>query len=200
MKILAFFFLILITITGFSQDLSFSKPDKNYPAVDYSLLIFPFPLDIQVSEGNFEIDSNTFILTPQNPVSYDNFLAGLISREFADKYEIPLLINRKSSFTGSDKFILIGDITNPLVKTYCDRNGLTGSLKTLGEEGYILQVTSKNAVVAANSRKGALFGLESLRQLIIVNVGKVTIQQAMVKDVPKFPFRGIKLYLPTIQQ
>ncbi len=163
---------------------------------NYKMYIFPFPLDIQVLNGSFEIDSNTFILVPEKATSQDNFLAGLIANEFADKYELPVMINRRQTFTLSDKFILIGDITNPLVKTYCDQQGLTGELKALGDEGYILSVTSKNIVVAGNNGKGALFGLESLRQLISVPDGKLVVHQVKVKDTPKYPFRGIKLYLP----
>ena len=158
--------------------------------------IFPVPIDLKVFGGNFNIDANTFILIPQKPAGQDNFLAGLISNEFAGKYEIPVLINRKPAFTDKDRFILIGDITNPLVKSYCDQNGLTGDLKTLGEEGYILSVTSNNIVIAANSSKGALFGLESLRQLIKLSDGKLIVPQVRVKDSPVYPFRGIKLYLP----
>ncbi len=60
----------------------------------------------------------------------------------------------------------------------------------------LLSVTSKNIVVAGNNGKGALFGLESLRQLISVSDGKLVVQQVKVKDTPKYPFRGIKLYLP----
>ena len=160
------------------------------------MFIFPFPLDIQILNGNFEIDSNTFILIPEKATKHDNFLAGLIANEFADKYELPIMINRKLTFTPSDKFILIGDISNPFVKTYCEQQGLTADLKTLGEEGYILSVTSKNIIVAANSPKGALFGLESLRQLISVSDNKLVVQLLKVKDTPKYPFRGIKLYLP----
>jgi len=176
--------------------LLFSRNLPAAPAGDYKLLIFPLPLDIQVLEGNFNIDSGTFILIPQKPARQDNFLAGLISNEFADKYEIPVMINRKQAFTGKDKFILIGDITNPLVKSFCDQKGLTGDLKTLGEEGYFLSVTSNNIVVAANTGKGALFGLESLRQLIKLSDGKLIVPQVRVKDSPVYPLRGIKLYLP----
>ena len=185
MKVFTFSILILISTLGFSV-----------PETDYKLLIFPFPLDIQVLEGTFEIDSGTFILIPEKAGKQDTFLAGLITNEFADKYEIPVIINRKQTFTPADKFILIGDITNPLVKTFCEQQRLTGDLKTLGEEGYILSVTSKNIVVAGNSQKGALFGLESLRQLISVSGSKLVVQQVKVKDAPKYPFRGIKLYLP----
>ena len=127
------------------------------PAEENKLLIFPLPLDIKVHDGKFEIDSNTFILIPEKATKQDNFLAGLISNEFADKYEIPVMINRKQTFIPADKCILIGDITNPLVKTYCDQQGFTGELKALGDEGYIISVTSKNIVVAGNNGKGSPF-------------------------------------------
>ena len=166
------------------------------PAGENKLLIFPLPLDIKVLEGRFEIDSTSFILIPEKATIQDNFLAGLIANEFADKYELPVIINRKKTFIPADKCILIGDITNPLVKTYCDQQGFTGELKALGDEGYIISVTSKNIVVAGNNGKGALFGLESLRQLISISDGKLVVQQVKVKDTPKYPFRGIKLYLP----
>ncbi len=166
------------------------------PALDYKLLIFPFPLEIKVLEGNFEVDSNTFIMIPQKASKLDNFLAGLISNEFADKYEIPVMIYSKLTLNSTDKSILIGDLTNPLVKTYCDQQGITGELKALGNEGYIISVTSKNIVVAGNNGKGALFGLESLRQLITVSNGRLSVPMVTVKDAPKYPFRGIKLYLP----
>ena len=71
------------------------------------------------------------------------------------------------------------------------------SLKALGDEGYILSVTQNNVVVAANHRKGALFGLESLRQIISKDAnGNLSVPQLIVKDSPRFTFRGIKLYLP----
>jgi hypothetical protein len=166
------------------------------PAAGDRPLIFPVPLEVQILEDNFIIDSGTFILIPPKPARQDNFLAGLMSNEFADKYEVQVLIRRKPAFTDRDKGILIGDITNPLIKSWCDQKGLTGELKTLGGEGYILSVTSNNIVVAANNNKGALFGLESLRQLIKVSDGKLIVPQVKVKDAPAYPFRGIKLYLP----
>ncbi len=201
MKLITFYVLLLCCVSAFAWDVSFSKqgemlcrelPDPE----DKRPLIFPFPLDIQVYEGNFIIDSNTFILIPQEPSGQDRFLAGLISNEFADKYELPVLISSKPSLSGKERFILIGDITNPLIKSYCDKKRLSGELKTLGEEGYILSVTSTDIVVASNTSKGALCGLGSLRQLIRLVDGTLQVPVVKVKDSPRYPFRGIKLYLP----
>ncbi len=202
--------LILILLAGrlaFYQDVSSSKPGGNFceempdpakadPAEYDEPLIFPVPLEVQLLEGQFSIDSNTFILIPQNSGKTDEFLARIIANEFADKYEVPVMISRKPVFTDKDKSILIGDITNPLVKFWCDQKKLTTELKTLGDEGYILSVTSNNIVVAANSSRGTLFGLESLRQLIKLSDGKLIVPQVRVKDSPVYPLRGIKLYLP----
>ena len=76
------------------------------------------------------------------------------------------------------------------MKLYCEQQDLTGELKTLGEEGYILTVTSKNIVVAANTGKGALFGLESLRQLIRVTGKRLIVPLVRVKDAPELSVPG----------
>jgi len=107
MKKYAVIFLVLFGMITF-RNVAFGQEGN------YKMYVFPFPLDIQVLKGSFEIDSNTFILIPEKATSQDNFLAGLIANEFADKYELPVIINRKKTFTPADKCILIGDITIPL--------------------------------------------------------------------------------------
>lgn len=159
-------------------------------------LIFPIPLELQINDGRFNIDKTTFIMVPEKNSKTDDFLAGLLFNEFVDKYEQPLNIVKKSTFTDKDKFILIGDITNPLVRNYCEKKGLLPSLKALGAEGYILSVTNNNIVVVANNKNGALFGMESLRQIIKRDEETLYVPQLTVKDSPKYAFRGIKLYLP----
>ena len=159
-------------------------------------LIFPIPSDVKINEGIFSIDKNTFIMTPENPGKSDEFLAKLLLGEIADKYEQYISITARAVFSDKDKFILMGDIGNPLVKNYCDQKGLTSTLKDLGSDGYILSVSDKNVVVAANNKNGALFGLESLRQIITVKDGNLNVPCLLVKDSPVYAFRGIKLYLP----
>jgi hypothetical protein len=158
--------------------------------------IFPIPTELQYNEGLFMFDKEVYILIPEKESSSDDFLAKLLSGELADKYEQPISIKRKSSIPGNEKFILIGDITNSLVKDYCDKKGLSTDLKKLGPEGYILSVSDNSIVVAANGRNGALYGFESLRQILNTEQGNLVIRKILVKDNPEFAFRGIKLYLP----
>jgi hypothetical protein len=159
-------------------------------------LIFPVPQNVELREGIFAIDKNTFIIVPEEESESDNFLAGLILNDFVDKFEQTINIRNRASFTGTDRVILAGDLANPLINSFCQKKGLISTLKKLGPEGYIIEVSGNYAVVAANTDRGALYGVESLRQIISKRAGDIFIPQIMVSDSPAFGFRGIKLYLP----
>jgi len=176
-------FFLLLWLTGYSQQ-------NERP------LIFPIPLEVQIGKGEFVIDESTVILLPEKVNNSDAFLEKLFLNEIADKYGQVVKTSMRRGFTNKDKFILVGDLSNPLIKSYCEQNGLVATLKNLGDEGYILSVSGNNVVVAANSRNGSLWGLSSLRQIVQKEQGKLILPQLLVKDKPQFPFRGIKLYLP----
>jgi hypothetical protein len=159
-------------------------------------LIFPIPSEVKIIDGSFILDKEAYIMVPEKKSPSDDFIARLFSNVLADRYEQPINIIRKSAISENDKFILIGDITNSLIKDYCVKNGLLTVLKELGPEGYILTVSDNNIIVAANNTNGALYGFESLRQVINKEDGKLIVQKMLVKDSPEFAFRGIKLYLP----
>jgi hypothetical protein len=167
-----------------------------YAVGDERPLIFPVPKEVQVNTGKFTIDKSAFIMLPLKESQTDDFLATLLINEFVDRYEKSIVITKKSSFSDEDKFILIGDVSNPLVKKFCEQKGLVTTLKELGPEGYIISVSGNCVVVAANTQNGALFGFESLRQIIKNDDGNLFIPQLIVKDSPQYSFRGIKLYLP----
>jgi hypothetical protein len=90
----------------------------------------------------------------------------------------------------------MGTITNNLVENYCAENQLKNDLQNLNDDGYILRILDNAVIVASLSEAGALYGFESLRQLITKDAGITTIPHLKVIDYPKLPFRGIRLYLP----
>ncbi len=159
-------------------------------------LIFPIPSEVQLSDGIFGIDNTTYIMVPENPGESDIFLAELLRNEIVDKYEQNIVIANRSTFPDKDKCILIGDISNPLVHKFCEQKRFMGILKELGPEGYLLSVSDRSIVVAANNKNGALYGLESLRQVINEKNNILSVPCMFVRDSPRYSFRGIKLYLP----
>lgn len=169
---------------------------KSYSAKIEKPLIYPIPLAVELKGGEFVMDKSTAIIFSEKENKAGDFLGKLLFNELADKYGYASVIVRKSKISANDKFILIGDLSDPLVKNYCDQKKLTSELKSLGSEGYILSVSASEVVVVANSRSGALWGLASLRQIISKKENSLIIPQLIIKDKPEFPFRGIKLYLP----
>lgn len=178
-----FLFFMIIALMQWQKTYAFERP-----------LIFPHPLEMQLKQGSFLLDEKTFLLLDEKEGTDDQFLSSLLQNEIADKYQYA--IKTISSKKLAEKFILIGSITNPLVKNYCVQNGLLASLQKLGDEGYILSVTGKNIVIASNTKKGTLYGIASLRQIIKKQNEQILVPQLLVKDAPQYSFRGIKLYLP----
>ncbi len=167
-----------------------------YSSGDKKPLIYPIPSNVQLFEGRFYVDKNTVVVVPEGSNKEDEFLVKFFHNELADKYDYSIGISTSSKFSDKGKYILIGSIENQAVKNYCEKRKLLPDLKALGSEGYILSITANSIVVAANNKKGALLGLQSLRQLIKRDERGISFPQLIVKDAPKYPFRGIKLYLP----
>ncbi len=159
-------------------------------------MIFPFPLAVQQGAGECSIDSSTVIVVGGKDARDEALLAELISSEFTDRYGLPLAVRRDAALGDTERFILAGTLGNPLVGQYCDAHGLRDEVGKLGDEGYLLHVGKNSVVIAANSPSGALYGVESLRQILRSEKGRVILPQITVRDKPRHSFRGVKLYLP----
>jgi hexosaminidase len=59
------------------------------------------------------------------------------------------------------------------------------------DESYTLTVTPRQAVLEAPTPLGILWGLETLLQLARVEGGVVTLPAVVIKDRPRFPWRGL---------
>ena len=69
------------------------------------------------------------------------------------------------------------------------------SLKKLQTEEYILSISKDEIVIEASTEIGALHAFQSLNQLILLNNknGVVKIQSQVIKDSPRFKYRGMHL-------
>ncbi|MBI3684497.1 MAG: beta-N-acetylhexosaminidase [Acidobacteria bacterium] len=159
-------------------------------------LIFPIPQEMEVLDGQFALDETVVVALPQSPSSGDLFLARLLTSELSDLYGVALRRERFSRLPAQGKTIMMGAITNPLVKDYCARLGIQVTEKSPGPEGYVLRAGKDTVLVAGSDDRGAFYGLQSLRQLISKSDSGLRLPAVRVKDWPHKPFRGIRMYLP----
>ncbi len=184
-RVLKICVLILSALSGFS----------NKTKAQQQTLIFPIPQEMQVTGNSFVLDEALTIIVPESKTDKDMFLARFLVRELSDKYGIAVKIETSNHIPKDKRVVIMGTLSNALIKNYCSDNKLELTATNPGPEGYLLQVDNNKIVVAGSDDAGAFYGLQSLRQLIYKGNGK-EVAGIKVKDWPSLKFRGIRLYVP----
>jgi hypothetical protein len=164
------------------------------PAIEKPL-IFPIPQQLKLTQESFVVDETVSIIVPENAGEPDINLAKALVREMSDKYSVALKIKAAGEVQSTGKAIIMGTLSNPLIRKYCSENKIGLTEKKPGPEGYFMYVGKNLVVVAGYDDPGAFFGLQSLRQLLMEGRGK-HIQGVEITDWPSMPFRAIRLYVP----
>ena len=159
-------------------------------------LIFPAPREISGSQANFVLDSEVRVVVPSSASEEDLFLASSLVNEIGDRFGLYPKIERVESIDGRRHTILMGSKNNPLVQQYCSHLSLSENIDQLGPEGYILRSEQDMVLVAGSDDRGAFYGMQSLRQLLVRQDKSLCFRGVHIQDWPDKPFRGIYLFLP----
>ena len=130
-------------------------------------LIVPTPINIRFDEGELELYSK-YSLTIDNNIEMEyDFVKSI----FNDLIEID---NNDSS--------------EQLNKIIIDQTD------SLNHESYTLTINDNGINIGASDRAGALYGLQSLKQILLVSkIEKTNIKFVEIEDSPKFSYRGMLL-------
>jgi hypothetical protein len=159
-------------------------------------MIFPVPREVTRRGGRLKVDTSVEILVPELASNSDLFLASFLSAELATLHGIPLRIRRAAAIPKSQRFILMGDTSNPLVRQYREAHGIRAGSGALQSEGYVLDATDQGAAILGSDKPGAFYGLQTLRQILDKSDDGVFVQSQQIADWPHQPFRGVYIFLP----
>ena len=162
--------------------------------------VFPEPRRVELRDGSCTLDEGARMLIPAEPTDHDRFLARFLMAELTDRYRLAVYTERTASLPGAGSCVVMGTFANPLVRTLCDQRGIRVSAEDPGPEGYILDVSPDGILIAGCDERGALYGLQSLRQLMTAGGEAVRIPCVHIRDWPRKPFRGIRFFLPGKEQ
>ena len=162
-------------------------------------MIYPKPSTMTVGVGDFLVDEDTVVLLPEEATEGDVFLARFLVAELADRFQVAARTVASAEPPEGKRFFVVGAAGNPLVDALCARRNLKVSADTPGREGYVLDVAADGVVVAGSDERGAFYGLQSLRQLLVCEGGAVRVRGVRVRDKARKPFRGLRLYLPGME-
>ena len=135
--------------------------------------IIPAPVKCIENPGNFIFDRNMsvhFQITNRDLAAAVNFFNNSL--------------NRVTGFS-----LPVNKVSKKLINLHL------GSFKEIGDEGYFLTVTPVSISIKANTRKGIVYGLQSLLQLLpaIRTNADLKIPCMEVTDYPRFAWRGMHL-------
>ena len=159
-------------------------------------IVFPYPREIGPTDEPFVLDESVIVVVPDNATASEMFLARLLTGDLSDRFQIALRVLRRSEIPEGRRFILMGSVANYLVRARCARQELDVTATDPGPEGYLLDITPDACLVAGSDERGAFYGLQTFRQLIMRNGDEVFVPGAQVRDLPWKPFRGLRMYLP----
>jgi len=135
--------------------------------------IIPQPVSLSEKDGHFIIDANTAVIFNakekdlQNAVDYFNAFIKNISG-----YSLPLNVKKNKS------------IVIEIKKT-----------ESIGDEGYLLNVSPNFIKITANKKEGIVYGMQSLFQTLpqIRTNAALEIPCMEITDYPRFKYRGMHL-------
>lgn len=147
-------------------------------AVPGAVEILPKPVKMSLLDQDFVLKADAFIAVSIEPSAEQLHLAALLRNELADWHGLNLKIRHVQQIGANERAIAV-------------KFGDSGPA-----ESYRLTVYPNAAVITGSDFRGALYGFQSLRQLIKTKQGLLVLQGVEIEDAPAKPFRGLKLYLP----
>ena len=136
--------------------------------------IIPQPVSIKGATGEFTINPNTTIAYNDDSLAWLASYASILWEQYLG---FPLNQELRLGSQGSE-FISIN------INSKTD--------EAIGDEGYTLDIRKDRVTINANTRAGALYGVQTLHQLLSTNPsGKIP--YLSITDYPRFAYRGMHL-------
>lgn len=141
----------------------------------------PWPQEVHKGTSFFEIKNN-FTIEINDPT---NKRLSTATTKFLRRLSGRTGVFMENGFASNQS-----EIKNPSLKITFNR---IGNLEIHEDESYELKVTDNKISINANTDIGALYGLETLLQLVDNNEESYFFPEVTIKDSPRFTWRGIMI-------
>jgi len=182
-KIISGLFLLFFTLGSVYSQIAEDSVD---PEVSNSLTLMPWPQEIEVNEG-FQTVGPDFTLAIQRAGA--GFPDEGSRLEKASTRFLRYLTDKSGTFLKVG-YPLSGDAEDATLVIEIQEEAVLG---LENDESYELEILSNKITLKAPTDMGALRGLSTLKQLISVQNGSYGFPRVSIKDVPRFPWRGLML-------
>jgi hexosaminidase len=172
-------FLIIFIITTFLSTAPLSEDTMNDPRRTLNLM--PLPAELQTTGGVFSIDS-TFA------IGFGDHRSNRLTR--GSNRFMQRLAGRTGIFFGQPHLTADSRVESPKLLIRVRRSGM---LILEEDESYRLEIRPAQITIDAQTDIGALYGLETLLQLLNADREGYSFPGVTINDEPRFPWRGLMI-------
>ncbi|WP_316841678.1 family 20 glycosylhydrolase [Pedobacter gandavensis] len=140
--------------------------------------VFPTPVSYEKKQGTFILDKAVKITADPLFHTESAFLNDMLGRLLNPKKVAVAAAKGKANTSGNSILLKLD--------------------KSIAHEGYKIEINANNLSISAADPTGIFYGVQSLLSILPpqkrgVKVANITIQNAMIEDRPRFPFRGLMI-------
>jgi hypothetical protein len=154
--------------------------------------LIPTPKEVQVGAGgSFRVRPTTKILVEFGHQSEDRIAAETLAEEIRDQSGMSVeIIGSKEKTKQARSTIVLARLQDRSIKDFLQARGLKAD--TIGDQGYLLFADKSHLIVAANTGQGLFYGVQTLRQLLHTDDGKLICPAVGIRDWPSMEWRGVQ--------
>jgi hypothetical protein len=161
------------------------------PASDNQLKLIPAPKEVQLHEGSFRVRPTTRILVEFGHQGEDRIAAETLAEEIRDQSGLKISITGEKVQAKQERStIVLARLQDQRVKAFLASKGLKAD--SIGDQGYLLFSDKFHLIVAANTGQGLFYGVQTLRQLLRDDGGKLICPAVSIRDWPSMEWRGVQ--------
>src|ERR1700678_2149733 len=180
MKIVLLFTLISIALASNAE----TQPRNQ-------LRLIPLPKEVQLGDGSFRVRPTTKILVEFGHQEEDRIAAETLAEEIHDQSGLQLCITGSKEKTKQVRStIVLARLQDRSVRDFLESKGLKA--ESIGDQGYLLFSDKNHLIVAANTGQGLFYGVQTLRQLLREDDGKLICPAVAIRDWPSMEWRGVQ--------
>ncbi|MGA8216102.1 MAG: beta-N-acetylhexosaminidase [Candidatus Sulfotelmatobacter sp.] len=166
------------------------KQDQPNQPID-QLNLIPEPKEVNLQEGGFRVRPTTRILVEFGHQDEDRIAAETLAEEIHDQSGLKLSITGSKEKTRQVRStIVLARLQDQSVRNFLASKGLKAD--SIGDQGYLLFSDKTHLIVAANTGQGLFYGVQTLRQLLRQDDGKLICPAVSIRDWPSMEWRGVQ--------
>src|SRR3984885_1286923 len=187
---LLFLLMLLIPVMAAQTAGSQSQSEEGQLKGD-ELKLIPAPKEVHLQQGGFRVKPTTKILVEFGHQEEDRIAAETLAEEIHDQSGLQLSITGSKEKTKQVRStIVLARLEDRSIKNFLQSRGLTAD--SIGDQGYLLFSDKTHLIVAANTGQGLFYGVQTLRQLLREDDGKLICPAVGIRDWPSMEWRGVQ--------